>query len=121
MRLNWTAPSVVDAAESSDEKTRRTAARVAAVRHAARKIRNRDALQKLFGELAERYRERPGGYTRIIKVGRRLGDGADMSIIELVGRVLEEAELEPEVDDTEADETETETEADETETAAESA
>lgn len=42
------------------------------------------ALQKLFGEIAERYTARQGGYTRILKVGPRRGDGAESVIIELV-------------------------------------
>ncbi|MGA0275659.1 MAG: L17 family ribosomal protein, partial [Dehalococcoidia bacterium] len=51
---------------------------------AGRYVRNRDALQKLFGELAERFVGRPGGYTRILKTRRRLGDNAEMAIIELL-------------------------------------
>jgi large subunit ribosomal protein L17 len=42
------------------------------------------ALRRLFDELGERFKDRPGGYTRIIKMGRRTGDGAELAIIELV-------------------------------------
>jgi large subunit ribosomal protein L17 len=43
------------------------------------------ALDKLFDEIAARFSERPGGYTRILKLGSRRGDGAEMALIELVG------------------------------------
>jgi large subunit ribosomal protein L17 len=57
---------------------------VHARRMAARWVQNPVVLQKLFDDIAPRYRERPGGYTRIVKVGRRHGDNAPMSLIELV-------------------------------------
>ncbi len=75
--------SVVEGA-APEERKRLEMARVAAVRQAGKTVRNRDALQKLFGELAERFIDRPGGYTRIVRVGNRLGDNAEMAIIELL-------------------------------------
>ncbi len=60
-------------------------------RQALETIRSKDVTSKLFDQLAERYRERPGGYTRVIKLGRRPGDSAEMSIIELVDREDQEA------------------------------
>ena len=47
------------------------------------------ALKRLFDELGERFKDRPGGYTRIIKMGRRAGDGAELAIIELVDNTRE--------------------------------
>jgi large subunit ribosomal protein L17 len=56
------------------------------VRLAERKIRSRAVLQKVFGELKDRYADRPGGYTRIVRLGYRLGDAAQMALLELVDR-----------------------------------
>jgi large subunit ribosomal protein L17 len=57
----------------------------------ARRIANRDVrdvevLNKLFEKLGPRFKDRPGGYTRLIRVGRRAGDAAEMAMIELVDR-----------------------------------
>src|SRR6185369_12709123 len=64
-----------------DKRTPEEAARVVhAVRMARRMVRDRIAVVKLFDEIGPRYLSRPGGYTRIVKVGQRPGDAAPMSI-----------------------------------------
>jgi large subunit ribosomal protein L17 len=55
-------------------------------RQAYSMLRDDAVTKKLFAELAERYRERPGGYTRVLRAGFRYGDSAAMAIIELVDR-----------------------------------
>jgi len=50
----------------------------------ARHIQDSEVLHKLFAELGPKYAERPGGYTRVLHLGHRPGDAAEMSIIELV-------------------------------------
>ncbi|MBW1823582.1 MAG: 50S ribosomal protein L17 [Deltaproteobacteria bacterium] len=61
-------------------------------RQALKVINNKKTVQKLFDDIAPRFRERRGGYSRIIKAGRRKGDNAPLSIIELVAQ--EEAKTE---------------------------
>lgn len=55
-------------------------------RQALAVVRSREIASKLFGPLAERYRERNGGYTRVLKLRTRVGDAAPISLIELVDR-----------------------------------
>ncbi len=50
------------------------------------RLRDRDSVTKLFNELGPRFKARPGGYTRILKMGFRVGDNAPMALVELVDR-----------------------------------
>lgn len=50
------------------------------------RLRDRDSVTKLFNDLGPRFKARPGGYTRILKMGFRVGDNAPMALVELVDR-----------------------------------
>lgn len=58
---------------------------LAARREVLRTIRNKELVKELFETIAPKYSERPGGYTRVIKIGNRKGDNASMAVFELVG------------------------------------
>jgi large subunit ribosomal protein L17 len=55
-------------------------------------IKDREAVKTLFDEIASKVADRPGGYTRVLKIGRRLGDSAEMALIELVDYNIEKTE-----------------------------
>ena len=77
-------PSTLDGLKGDALEAAR-ARRLHFIRRARRWVNNPEALERLFGEYAERYKQRPGGYTRIMKAGFRPGDDAPMAYIELVG------------------------------------
>jgi large subunit ribosomal protein L17 len=68
---------------------------LAARRQVAKIVRDRKVASKLFAEIGPRYADRPGGYTRILKVGKRLGDAASLSILQFVTEPLEFKERKP--------------------------
>jgi large subunit ribosomal protein L17 len=83
--LGKNAPSVSSLEGLDGESLQQAKARrVYAIRRARLWVHDRGALQKVFGEYAEHFAARPGGYTRVIKAGRRPGDNAPMAVIQLV-------------------------------------
>jgi len=66
---------------------------VSARRQAFQKLCNKDVVKSLFGELAPLYRDVPGGYTRIMPLGNRKGDGAQMVIVELTKKTVSDKEF----------------------------
>ncbi len=87
---------------------------VATRRHVARFIKDREAVRILFSEIAPKAIDRPGGYTRVVKLGQRHGDGGEVAVIELVDfnaadeaqkrrKVSKEEESKPEAEATKAE------------------
>jgi large subunit ribosomal protein L17 len=83
----------VETTDAKAKEVRRIAERVITLgkrgtlharRRALRVVRSREVAARVFGDLASRFRDRPGGYTRVLKVRRRVGDAAPLSILELV-------------------------------------
>src|SRR6202167_3950711 len=64
-------------------------------RQAAAFLMTPNATQKLFTDLAPRFADRPGGYTRIIRTGWRIGDGAELAILEFIGSELKKKDKKP--------------------------
>ena len=83
-----------------DRRTTEESARVVhAIRMARRIVRDRSAVTKLFDDIAPRFMDRRGGYTRILKIGQRPGDAASMSLLELVGNEDQKQAKEAPADD----------------------
>jgi large subunit ribosomal protein L17 len=64
-------------------------------RQAAAFLLTVNATKKLFSDLAPRFADRPGGYTRIVRTGWRIGDGAELAILEFIGSELKKKEKKP--------------------------
>ena len=87
--LGKRAPNLTQIAKlKGSGKQEATAGRLHAIRRVRRWVNDSDALDKVFGEYAERFQSRAGGYTRVVKAGRRPGDNAAMAFIQLVEELV---------------------------------
>lgn len=88
------APSAaeIDSMQGADADAAK-AQRVHAIRQARLWVNDKDVLGKVFGEYRDRFADRSGGYTRVVKAGYRDGDNAAMAIIELVGESADPVEM----------------------------
>jgi large subunit ribosomal protein L17 len=92
-RIQTTLPKAREAARSAERMFRHARQdTVAARREAAKFIADRAALHKLFSDIGPRFADRAGGCTRILRLGTRQGDGAEMALLELVVRRESERE-----------------------------
>jgi large subunit ribosomal protein L17 len=85
-KIVTTLPKAKEARRLADKLitlARRDHNELSARRQVLRHITDRDIVKHLFEEIAPRFRERPGGYTRIVRVGKRRGDGAQLAALEL--------------------------------------
>ncbi len=85
------APSIMEQLDG-DATSKAKIDRLNAIRRVRRVVNNKVAMQRLFGEYAELFKERPGGYTRVVKAGYREGDNAPMAIIALVRESVAQSE-----------------------------
>lgn len=91
--------ALITYAKKGDDHNRRLASQKLKINTPSDKLQGKKiVLEKLFGELAQAYAKRPGGYTRIVHLGHRVGDGAQFCIIQLVeaGEAAAEATVEAE-------------------------
>lgn len=85
---------------SGEAREKAAARRLHNIRRASRWVHDPDALARVFGEYAERFATRPGGYTRVLKAGFRPGDNAAMAVVELMGTLPPATEAGPASDET---------------------
>jgi len=80
------AEKLITRARANQNDSLSAAAKVHNLREAAKIITDKEILHKLFNDIAPRFTTRPGGYTRILRVGQRISDASEMAVLELVER-----------------------------------